>query len=76
MSKLKSVVGRLVKSQSIEGIGRVRVGHDRDWDEYRVQAWDLAGALVAEYHTDDRQDALNTAARILSDLSAQAGMPA
>jgi hypothetical protein len=54
----------------------VRVGHDREWSEYRVQAWDPAGRLVAEYHTDDKGDALDTAARILQDLAARAGMPA
>ncbi len=76
MSRPAAVVGRLVQVQAVQNVGRVRVGHDREWSEYRVQAWDPAGRLVAEYHTDDKGDALDTAARILQDLAARAGMPA
>ncbi len=75
MSKLSSVTGRLIRSQSIQGVGRVRIGHDRDWSEYRVQVWDSAGLLVAEYHTDDRVDAMDTAGRMWRDLAGRAGLP-
>ena len=74
MSKLTGVAGRLVRSQSIQGVGRVRIGHDRDWSEYRVQVWDSAGLLVAEYHTDDRVDAIDTAGHMWRDLAVRAGV--
>ena len=69
--KMKSapVVGRLVQVQALQGIGKVRVGFDADWAEYRVQAWNADGRLVSEYHTDDRADALDTAAVILERLA-------
>ena len=74
--KMKSapVVGRLVQVQAVQDVGRVRVGHDREWSEYRVQAWNADGRLVSEYHTDDRADALDTAARILQGLAGLAGV--
>ncbi len=65
-----AVVGRLVQLETMPGVGRVRVGHDVDWNEYRVQAWDHVGQLVAEYHTDDRADALSSAGRMLERLAA------
>jgi len=64
-----AVVGRLVQVQAVPDVGRVRVGLDADWSEYRVQAWNAAGRLVSEYHTDDRADALDTAALILERLA-------
>ena len=76
MSRPAVVVGRLVQLAALQGVGRVRVGRDQGWSDYCVQAWDPAGHLVAEYHTDDKGDALDTAARILQDLAAWAGMPA
>jgi hypothetical protein len=75
MSRAAAVVGRLVRVIAVDGVGRVRVGHDRDWSEYRVQAWDPEGHLVAEYHTDCRIDAWDSANRILQDLAARAGVP-
>ena len=67
--KSPSAVGRLVQVQALQDIGRVRVGFDAEWAEYRVQAWDAAGRLVSEYHTDDRADALGTADLILARLA-------
>ena len=61
MSARAAVVGRLVQVYAVQGVGKVRVGFDSDWSEYRVQAWDDTGRLVSEYHTDDRQDAIDTA---------------
>jgi YD repeat-containing protein len=61
MSARAAVVGRLVQVLAVQDVGRVRVGWDADWSEYRVQAWDASGRLVSEYHTDDRQDAIDTA---------------
>jgi hypothetical protein len=75
MSRPAVVVGRLVQVQAIQGVGRVRVGRDVDWGEYRVQAWDVAGRLVTEYHTDDKTDAIDSAASILGRL-AQSASPA
>jgi len=70
-----AVVGRLVQVQLVQGVGKVRVGFDRDWSEYRVQAWGPAGQLVTEYHTDDKADAVGTAAAILRQLAIAAGVP-
>ena len=67
--KAGAVVGRLVRVQALQGIGKVRVGFDADWSEYRVQAWNADGRLVSEYHTDDRADALDTADAILARLA-------
>jgi hypothetical protein len=64
-----NVVGRLVQVAAVEGVGKVRVGRDVEWNEYRVQAWDVRGRLVAEYHTDDKTDALDSAERMLADLA-------
>jgi hypothetical protein len=68
MSRAAAVVGRLVQVQVVQGVGKVRVGFDADWAEYRVQAWNADGRLVSEYHTDDKADALDTAAVILERL--------
>ena len=68
MGKQK-VVGRLVQVTVAEGVGKVRVGYDRDWQEYRAQAWDASGDLVEEYHTEHKDDALATANRMLADLA-------
>jgi hypothetical protein len=68
MSRPAAVVGRLVQVQVVQGVGKVRVGFDADWSEYRVQAWNADGRLVSEYHTDDKADALDTAAVILERL--------
>ena len=65
-----NVVGRLVQVAAVEGVGKVRVGRDVDWNEYRAQAWDARGRLVAEYHTDDKTDALDSAERMLAELAA------
>lgn len=64
-----AVVGRLVQVVAVQDVGRVRVGFDRDWSEYRVQAWDATGRLVSEYHTDDRQDAIDTADVVLARMA-------
>lgn len=66
--KKSNVVGRLVQVAAVEGVGKVRVGRDVEWNEYRVQAWDARGRLAAEYHTDDKADALDSAERMLADL--------
>jgi hypothetical protein len=68
MSRPAAVVGRLIQVQAVQGVGKVRVGFDADWSEYRVQAWNADGRLVSEYHTDDRQDAVDTAAATLERL--------
>ncbi len=68
-TKKSSVVGRLVQVAVVEGVGKVRVGWDADWSEYRVQAWAASGRLVAEYHTDDKADALDSAERMLATLA-------
>lgn len=63
---------RLVRVAAVQGVGKVRVGLDNDWSEYRVQAWSAGGRLVAEYHTDDRADALATADCLLAGLPTMA----
>ena len=65
----KTVVGRLVQVTVVEGMGKVRFGYDREWEEYRVQAWDVSGDIVAEYHSAHKDDALFTAERMLADLA-------
>jgi hypothetical protein len=44
--------------------GYTRVYYDSDWQEYRVKLWqgkDRVREKNSDYHTDDRQDALDTA---------------
>lgn len=60
----RRAVGDLVQSVSVENFGKVRVGYDAEWEEYRVQCWDVTGYLWAEYHSGDRDDALGTAGMI------------
>jgi hypothetical protein len=69
MSARAAVVGRLVQVLAVQDVGRVRVGWDAAWSEYRVQAWNESGRLVTEYHTDDRQDAIDTADVILARMA-------
>lgn len=39
-----------------------KVYRDPDWNEYRVRFWDCAVYQNdADYHTDDKQDAVDTA---------------
>lgn len=40
-----------------------KVYRDVEWDEYRVKFFDAQGKHLdaADYHTDDKEDALNTA---------------
>jgi hypothetical protein len=68
-TKPAAVVGRLVQVQVLPDVGKVRVGFDADWSEYRVQAWDATGRLVSEYHTDDKDDALDSAAATLERMA-------
>ena len=43
----------------------VKVYRDTDWDEFQVV---IPGEPDATYHTDDRADALRTAALMLADI--------
>ena len=43
----------------------VKVYRDTDWDEYQAV---IPGEPDATYHTDDKADALRTAATMLSDI--------
>lgn len=63
MQRLK----RIASTSSADGVAWVRVDWCRDWEEYQVRAY-LGGKLVAEYSTDDKQDALGTAAAMLAQL--------
>lgn len=67
---------RLVQVVRLADAGLVRIAWSADLSEYRVRATDAAGHLVAEYFTDDRDDALSTADHILAELAAVAGVPA
>ena len=47
--------------------GRTRVYWDSQWEEYRVKLWQGGKrAEGADYHTDDKQDALDTA-KVMTD---------
>jgi hypothetical protein len=67
---------RLVQVVAMQGVGRVRVVWSYDWHEYQVRAIDAAGEFFAEYFTDDKADAIDTAALILEDLARMAQAPA
>ena len=67
---------RLVQLVRLADVGLVRVAWSATWSEYVVTARNAAGRQVAEYFTDDRADALETADAILADLATAAGMPA
>jgi hypothetical protein len=66
---------RLVQVVHLADVGLVRVAWSAAWSEYRVRAIGPAGQ-VAEYFTDDKADALGTAAAMLAELAERAGMPA
>jgi hypothetical protein len=65
---------RLVYAGAFPGVGRFRVTWSPEYSEYRVQLIDQAENLVAEYFTDDRVDAINTADRMLDDQAARLGV--
>jgi hypothetical protein len=64
---------RLVQVAAVQGVGLVRVTWSAEFREFTVRAVAADGRRVAEYFTDDRMDALDTAARILQDLATRAG---
>jgi hypothetical protein len=64
---------RLVQVAAVQDVGRVRVTWSAEFREFTVRAVAADGRHVAEYFTDDRLDALDTAARILQDLATRAG---
>jgi hypothetical protein len=67
---------QLVQLVRLADAGQVRVAWSATWYEYQVRATGPDGALVAEYFTDDRADALGTADHMLAYLASAAGMPA
>lgn len=67
---------RLVQLVRLPDAGLVRVAWSAFWSEYRVRAHGPDGRMVAEYFTNDRDDALGTADRMLAELASAAGMPA
>lgn len=54
---------RLLEDATFNGsTGMTKIFWDTEWEEYRVKLW--AGGKrkpLADYHTDDRQDAIDTA---------------
>jgi hypothetical protein len=67
---------RLVQVVHLADVGMVRVAWSASWAEYQVRATGPDGRQVAEYFTDDKADALGTAAAMLAELAERAGMPA
>jgi len=67
---------RLIKTLK-NGTHTVKVKYHSAWNEYRVQL-DTAGKHIeaADYFTDDKQDALNTAQDMLKRTMYFMGMPA
>ena len=46
------------------------VFHDIEWNEFRVRFYDVHGHLSeSDYHTDDREDAMDTAASIVARMA-------
>jgi len=46
------------------------VYRDIEWDEFRVRFYDVHGHLTeSDYHTDDKEDALDTAASIVYKMA-------
>lgn len=60
--------GDLVQVVTVQGVGVVRIGLERDYQEYWVQAWDVRGDLVVDYPALDKEDAIGTAVRVQEDL--------
>ena len=58
---------RRVKVETLAG-SPVSVWYSSDWQEYQVK---IAGVPKATYHTDDKQDALQTAQRMRNDVAAR-----
>ena len=55
------MVTRLIK-EVIERTNKALIYHDADWGEYRVKFFrNGVHQVKADYHTDDKQDAINTA---------------
>lgn len=52
----------------------VKVYRDAEWQEYRVRSY-ISGILLADadYHTSDRQDAMDSMTGILTRLLKQSG---
>jgi hypothetical protein len=67
---------RLVQLVHLADAGRVRVAWSATWSEYQVKATAPDGAVMAEYFTDDKADALATADRMLAAMARWSGMPA
>jgi len=67
---------RVVQVVRMLDVGLVRVAWSADWAEFQVRATGPDGRVVAEYFTDDKADALGTAAHMLAELAERAGMPA
>lgn len=55
-----------------DGPHRAYVIKDDHWDEFRAELWiDGEHQKNADYHTDDRTDALHTAKHMLNEAAAQ-----
>ena len=53
--------GRVIHEERV-GAHRVYVMRDTHWDEYRAELWlDGVHYEPADYHTEDRRDAIGTA---------------
>ena len=67
---------QLVQVVAVADVGRVRVAWSATLSEYQVKATAPGGAVMAEYFTDDKADALAVADRMLAAMAKHAGMPA
>lgn len=54
---------KLIATFSTEGEGTAKVYHNTEWQEYVVKWFNTRGTHMdaSDYHTDDKQDALDTA---------------
>jgi hypothetical protein len=65
---------QLVQLVHLVDVGQVRVAWSATWSEYQVRARSPEGALMAEYFTDDRADALGTAELMLDAMASAAAL--
>lgn len=52
---------RTLHSETVGNLN-IRVTFDPEWQEYQVRTWNSSSpSVTSSYHTDDKQDALDTA---------------
>jgi len=67
------VSGRVIYVRAVPELARVRVTYSSDWQEYTARLTAPDGAIVGEYFTDNRADAVATADAMLRDHARMLG---